>query len=79
MNADELAAIRTHLANERTVLAYIRTALAFLATGAALIHFFTSPISAIAGWSFIVVGTIILGAGIIRFIIVRHRIKKLFA
>jgi len=79
MNSDELAVIRTHLANERTLLAYARTALAFLATGAALIHFFTSPVSAFAGWSFVVVGAFILGAGIIRFIILRHRIKKSFA
>lgn len=79
MNSDELAAIRTHLANERTVLAYVRTALAFLATGAALIHFFTPPVSTVAGWSFIVAGALILGAGIIRFITVHRRIKKSFA
>ena len=37
---DDLALVRTRLANERTFLAYLRTALALFAGGAVLLQFF---------------------------------------
>ena len=77
MNVDDLASIRTHLANERTVLAYVRTSLAFLAAGAGLIEFFSSPISTLLAWTFIAVGGFVLVIGLARFVHARRRINKL--
>jgi len=76
MNSDELAAVRTHLANERTLLAYVRTALAFLATGAGLIHFFVSVLARAAGWTFLALGVVTFAVGIGRFVQVRQRMGQ---
>ncbi|MBN2398775.1 MAG: DUF202 domain-containing protein [Candidatus Aminicenantes bacterium] len=78
MNMDELAIIRTNLANERTFLAYMRTALAFLAAGAGMIHFFQSPIIHSAGWFLFGAGITILVFGNVRFIIIKRRISQAY-
>lgn len=77
MKVDQLAAIRTHLANERTVLAYVRTSLAFLATGAGLIQFIPSRFSVPLGWTLIVVGCLVLVTGVVRFFSAGRRINRL--
>jgi len=69
--------IRTHLANERTLLAYIRTSLAFMAGGLGMIHFFPAPFLHLFGWILLGIGVVVLGVGVIRFLIVMRRISKI--
>ena len=74
MSRDELAIIRTHLANERTFLAYVRTALAFLAAGAGLLHFFQTPVLHYPGGLILVAGVFISVIGVVRFVAAKRRI-----
>jgi len=74
---DELAAVRTHLANERTVLAYVRTSLAFTATGGGLIHFTNSLGYWLIGAALIVMGAMIFGLGVFRFLHVGRNIRRI--
>jgi putative membrane protein len=73
---DELALVRTHLANERTLLAYVRTGLAFSAGGAGLILFISSRPSWILGWSLVGVGLAVIISGVARFSVVRGSISR---
>jgi len=72
---DRLAVERTRLANERTLLAYVRTALALIAGGAAFLQFFSAPaaLNAVA-WVLIVVGGVVVWAGVYRFRAVRRNL-----
>ena len=75
MSLDDLALIRTRLANERTLLAYVRTALAFMAAGAAVIHFFGPSLSP-AGWGLVALGAIVLMTGLVRFAAVKRALAR---
>jgi len=73
---DKLALERTRLANERTLLAYVRTGLSLLAASAVLFQFFSSLHSYIAvAWVLAVSGLVVLAVGVIRFNLVRSRLK----
>ena len=81
MNADSeptkenLALVRTDLANERTLLAYGRTALMVGATGVSLIKFIAeSPIMQALGWVLVVAGIGVGVNGIARFMRLYHRL-----
>ncbi len=75
---DKLAIERTHLANERTFLAYTRTAIVLFASaiGIIKIDFFAQ----IEGLGFILgcLSPIFLIVGIVRFIQVKQKIKKMY-
>lgn len=64
---DQVALIRTVLANERTFLAYLRTSLAFIVAGIAAIHFLRLPVAIGLGALFVLLGIVCLGIGTIRF------------
>ncbi|MCX7736286.1 MAG: DUF202 domain-containing protein [Candidatus Kapabacteria bacterium] len=64
---DQLAAVRSILANERTFLSYQRTALTLAAVGFSLIKFFDGLWSDITGWVFISFSIITIILGIIRY------------
>lgn len=73
---DDLALIRTGLANERTLLAYGRTALMIVATGFSLIKFF--PESALlwrTGWLLAALGAIVGFTGLVRFVRLNRRLS----
>ena len=73
-STDDLARLRTKLANERTLLAYVRTGLAIAAAGASLITFFDSLASQLLGWSLCIIGVLALLIGLVRF----RRVDRLF-
>ncbi|MEM9586133.1 MAG: DUF202 domain-containing protein [Planctomycetota bacterium] len=65
---DNLALIRTDLANERTLLAYQRTAFMLAGSGATLIKFFADSLGMfVLGWSLIAAGGAVSVIGLIRF------------
>ncbi|MFK8113147.1 MAG: DUF202 domain-containing protein [Rubripirellula sp.] len=71
--SENLALVRTDLANERTLLAYGRTSLMMAGTGVTLIKFFPESawIRAI-GWGLATVGATVGLVGLLRF----HRLRK---
>jgi putative membrane protein len=74
---DNLALVRTDLANERTLLAYGRTALMVSATGFSLIKFFPeSPLLRIVGWVLAGLGAVVGVVGIARFGRLRQRLRR---
>lgn len=73
---DDLALIRTDLANERTLLAYLRTSLMVFGTGATLIKFFAdSDWLCQTGWGLVVAGLFVGVLGVIRFLLMRKRLR----
>lgn len=74
---DQLAAVRSILANERTFLAYQRTALALVITGFSFIKFFDSFWIEVIGWIFIPSSIISITIGILRYIRMRDLILGL--
>ncbi len=72
---DNLAVIRTALANERTLLAYSRTALALVAAGAFFVKFTNSRILELCGWFLMPLGAMIFLFGLWRF----QRTRKMLA
>jgi len=65
---NELALIRTDLANERTLLAYTRTSLMMAGTGGTLIKFFGNSTDLLyTGFALLGVGAIVFVIGLIRF------------
>ncbi len=65
---DYLAVDRTMMTNETSFMSYIRTALTLIAVGATMMKFFPDGISTqIIGWSFIVVGGLLVIHGYNRF------------
>ena len=71
---DDLAVIRTALANERTLLSWVRTALGLAAAGAALVELVDRTGSNTLGWSLIAAGIATFAVGIVRFVVVRKRL-----
>ncbi len=74
---DQLAAIRSILANERTFLAYQRTALATLVAGASIVQFFEIIIFIVLGWILIAASFITFFIGVIRYRRTRRNILQL--
>lgn len=73
---NELALLRTDLANERTLLAYGRTALMMAGTGGTLIKFFgDSPDMLVLGIVLLILGGVMFVTGIARFNIKRKQIS----
>lgn len=71
-----LAIERTKLANERTLLTYIRSGLYFLVAGSSLGYVIDSPFWNTMGWPLIIVGVLIPGFGLIRFLRVARKIAE---
>ncbi len=71
-----LANEQTILANERTLLAYLRTMMTFFIAGVTFIKFFGHPALTIVGWAFIPVSLIILGVGIVSYLVRKRAIEK---
>ena len=71
---DRLARKRTQLANERTLLAYLRTALGFLAVGIPAVWWFEDALVQKLGVASLILGALLLGIGIYRFIAVKGEI-----
>lgn len=74
---DQLATVRSILANERTFLSYQRTALTLAAVGFSLIKFFDSLWSDITGWIFLVFAVITIILGVLRYRRIRDLIYSL--
>lgn len=64
--AEDLAMIRTELANERTFLAYIRTFIGTFASGVGLIKLTDEPTFVGTGFGLAIIAPIILAFGIAR-------------
>lgn len=74
---DDLALVRTDLANERTLLAYLRTSLMVFGTGVTLIKFFADTDSLRqTGWGLAAAGCVVGVIGIIRFFSMRRRLRS---
>lgn len=73
---EHLAIERTRLANETTLLAYIRTGLYFLVAGSTLGQVVDTRFWKLAGTPVIVVGFLIMIAGLLRFFSVKRSIQK---
>ncbi|HKY71504.1 MAG TPA: DUF202 domain-containing protein [Nitrospira sp.] len=74
LTRDRLARKRTQLANERTLLAYLRTALGFLAVGIPAVWWFEDALVQRLGVASLMLGALLLGIGIYRFIAVKAEI-----
>ncbi|TWU15912.1 YidH family protein [Allorhodopirellula heiligendammensis] len=73
---NELALIRTDLANERTLLAYARTSLMIAGTGATVIKFFGDSRDKIAlGITLLIIGVALFVVGVTRFVKQQGRIR----
>ena len=65
---NELALIRTDLANERTLLAYVRTSLMMAGTGGTLVKFFgDSQDLLVLGLALIACGAMVFLVGLMRY------------
>jgi putative membrane protein len=76
---DYLALDRTKLANERTFLAYVRMSIGLVAAGAGLVGILDMTWSTIIGWVMLISAPAALVAGILRYIRVRGKLKRLDA
>ena len=65
--SDDLAIMRTDLANERTLLAYLRTAATFAAGGIGLARLVTDPTMVRVGWALVPLGALVMAVGAVRF------------
>lgn len=74
--SDNLAHIRTVLANERTFLSFQRTALAQFAGGASFIHFFEGTILKILGGFLIISASLTIYIGFWRYRKTKKQIEK---
>jgi putative membrane protein len=75
---DKLAIERTRLANERTFLAYFRSAIVFLSSGFAIVKLEMLHEIEWVGYALIIVGPVLLGIGLVRFVYVKRSIRKYF-
>jgi putative membrane protein len=73
---DSLARDRTHLANERTLLSYVRTALALFLGGGFILKFETSDFMIGLAIFLILLGTITLSIGAVRFVTYKKHISS---
>lgn len=71
---DNLAIVRTHLANERTFLAYFRTAVVFLSSGIVILKMTIFQELLELGYGLLILTPFVLGYGLFRFIKVRNKI-----
>ena len=69
--SEELALLRTRLANERTLLSYVRTALALGASGLGLVFLFEGPLTDTFGWMLVALGVAVVAFGIWGFVALR--------
>jgi putative membrane protein len=75
---ENLALVRTDLANERTLLAYCRTAVMGAAAGATLIKFFPElPMLQAIAWTFIAAGVGVGVTGTVRFTRLHKRLRQI--
>ncbi len=73
---NELALIRTDLANERTFLSYARTSLMIAGTGATVIKFFGETHGRLAlGIVLLIIGAVLFTFGVTRFFKQQGRIR----
>lgn len=73
---DQLALVRTDLANERTLLAYGRTALMVAATGLTAVKFFPdTPGILIIGWTLASAAIVISATGVFRFVKLKRGLR----
>lgn len=75
---DWLALERTRLANERTFLAYFRTFIVVFASGLTIIKIQMLHNILNLGYTFLGASFLLLLIGVLRFFLVRRRIKKYF-
>jgi len=71
----QLAATRTHMANERTLLTYVRTSLALLAFGLTLLQLHPGRGRGL-GYGALATSCIVLGVGWLRFRYHQHQIES---
>lgn len=76
--SDWLALERTRLANERTFLAYFRTFVVVFASGLTIIKVEILHNIVTLGYTFLGASFFLLIIGILRFLLVRRRIRKYF-
>ncbi|GAB2770973.1 hypothetical protein GCM10027275_12110 [Rhabdobacter roseus] len=76
--ADKLAVERTNLANERTFLAYFRTSIALLAGGLTFLGLELLKDVSDAGYFLLVLSPAVLMTGLIRYRVVRKRIRAYY-
>jgi putative membrane protein len=69
--SEELALLRTRLANERTLLSYVRTALGLGAAGLGLVFLLEGPLTDAFGWMLVALGVAVLVFGVWRFVALR--------
>lgn len=74
-SVDELALIRTKLANERTFLAYLRTFVGSFVAGVGLIEFTGNTLSLYTGIALLAVAPVILLVGIVRVVKAKNDIR----
>jgi putative membrane protein len=76
-NTNDLALVRTDLANERTLLAYGRTALMVAATGVTLLKFYPeSTLVRMTSWPLVALGILIALFGVVRFARLQSRLHR---
>ncbi|MCE7996793.1 MAG: DUF202 domain-containing protein [Roseivirga sp.] len=76
---DILALERTKLANERTFLAYFRTFVVFVSSGFVILKVDALENLIFLGYTFIVMGIVLLVIGTARFLHVKQRMAKYFS
>lgn len=74
--ADDLAIMRTKLANERTLLAYLRTFIGAFAAGVGLIKFVEDETFVIIGYLLMFASPLILVVGLYRVFRARRAIRQ---
>ncbi|GAB5526033.1 MAG: hypothetical protein Roseis2KO_39050 [Roseivirga sp.] len=76
---DFLALERTKLANERTFLAYFRTFVVFVSSGFVILKVDALENLIFLGYTFILMGAVLLLIGIMRFLYVKKRMARYFS
>lgn len=76
--ADELALLRTKLANERTSLAYFRTFVVFLSSGFAILKLEMLQEIKIVGYFLLIIAPLVLLIGLGRFFYVKRKLSKYY-
>ncbi len=73
---DELAMIRTQLANERTFLAYVRTFIGAFGAGVGLIKLTDDPAFVGTGFGLAIIAPLILAVGLVRMVRTKRRLLR---